>query len=186
MGTAIAVAGAPQTQASESHENGAEGEPGKNSWSPTIAKAFNFAALVAILAYFLKAPFVTYLHTRRETIRKDLVDAAALRSLAEQQLAEVRTRLAALPAELDALRHRGQAEMVGERARLADATAREKQRVLDHTRRDIDLQLRVARRQLLEHSADLAMTLARTRIEREITSDDQTRLIDQYAATVQP
>ena len=71
-----------------------------------------------------------------------------------------------------------------ERVRLTDATARERQNVLDRTRREIDLQFRVAHRALVEHTADLSMRLARTRIERDITPDDQRRLIDRYATEV--
>jgi F-type H+-transporting ATPase subunit b len=160
----------------------AEGEG--SGWGATIAKAVNFAILIGVLLYFLKTPIVQYLKSRGETIRKDLVDAASLRATAEQQLADVRTRLSALPAELDALRRRGEAELAAERGRLADATVREKAKVLDRTQREIDSQLRLARRNLTEHAAELAMTLARKRIERDITAEDQARLIDRYASEV--
>lgn len=160
----------------------AEGEG--SGWGATIAKAVNFAVLVAILTFFLKKHFVTYIRTRSETIRKDLVDAASLRAVAEQQLAEVGTRFAALPAELEALRRRGQDELAAEKVRLADATAREKVKVLDRTQREIDAQFRLARRTLTGHAAELAMSLARTRVERDITSEDQARLIDRYASEV--
>lgn len=164
-----------------------EHEPvGWAAWAPTVAKGVNFALLAGFLVYVLKSTVATHLQTRSDTIRKDLVDAASLRATAETQLAAVRARLAFLPAELDALRERGQLELASERTRLADTTAREKQRVLDHTRRDIDLQFRVARRQLVEHSADLAMRRARQKIERDITADDQSRLIDRYATEVRP
>lgn len=155
-----------------------------DSWMPTISKAFNFAVLVAILVYFLKSPTVTYLQTRSAAIRRELDEAAALRTSAERQLAEIRAKLAGLPAELDALRTRGQDELAGERIRLAEATRREKERLLEQTRREIDLQSRVARRELLEHVADLAMRLTREAIERDMTPADQARLIDRYAAEV--
>jgi F-type H+-transporting ATPase subunit b len=173
-----AIAMAPDTLLAAA----AEGEGG--GWGSTIAKAVNFAVLVAVLTYFLKTPIVGYLRSRGESIRKDLVDAASLRAVAEQQLADVRTRLSALPAEVDALRRRGQDELAAERERLADATAREKAKVLDRTQREIDTQLRAARRNLTAHAAELAMTLARKRIERDITPEDQARLIDRYASEV--
>ena len=64
------------------------------------------------------------------------------------------------------------------------ATAAEREKLLDRTRREIDLQFRVARRELVEHTADLAMALARTRITETSTPDDQARLIERYAAEV--
>jgi F-type H+-transporting ATPase subunit b len=161
-------------------------EEGHDSWMPTIAKIVNFAALAGILVYFLRSPIAGYLRTRGETIRKDLVEAASLRSSAEQQLTGMRTRLAQLPAELDELKRRGQEELAAERVRMKDATAREREKLLQRTRRDIDLQFRLARRALLEHTAELAMSLARERVERNITSDDHRRLIERYAAEVRP
>jgi F-type H+-transporting ATPase subunit b len=161
-------------------------EEGHDSWMPTIAKIVNFAALAGILVYFLRSPIAGYLRTRGETIRKDLVEAASLRSSAEQQLTGMRTKLAQLPAELDELKRRGQEELAAERVRMKDATAREREKLLQRTRRDIDLQFRLARRALLEHTAELAMSLARERVERNITSDDHRRLIERYAAEVRP
>ncbi|HYN10808.1 MAG TPA: ATP synthase F0 subunit B [Vicinamibacterales bacterium] len=159
-------------------------EEGHDSWMPTIAKIVNFAALAGILVYFLRSPVGTYLRTRSETIRKDLVEAAALRSSAEKQLDDMRTSLARLPAELDELKRRGQEELAAERVRMKETTAREREKLLERTRRDIDLQFRLARRALIEHTADLAMSLARKRVERSITPDDHRRLIEQYAIGV--
>jgi len=169
------------------HETGAKSdaaEGGEHGWAGTIAKAVNFAILVAILAYFLRSPIATYLRTRSETIRKDLVDAANLRQEAERQLSDVRSQLAALPAELAVLRQRGVDELAGERARMQAATTRVREQLLERTRRDIDVQFRQARRALVEHTADLAVGLARKRIEQEITPEDQRRLVDRYAAGV--
>src|SRR5262245_7562786 len=169
----------PSTSVAQ-HETGAKGESaegGEHGWAGTIAKAVNFAILVAVLAYYLRSPIATHLRTRSETIRKDLVDAANLRKEAERQLSDVRSQLAALPAELAVLRKRGEEELAGERGRMQAATARVREQLLERTRRDIDLQFRQARRALVEHTADLAVGLARKRIETEITPDDQKRLV---------
>ena len=162
----------------------ADADEGHSSWMPTIAKMFNFAVLAGILVYFLRAPIAGYLRSRSETIRKDLVEAASLRSSAEAQLTTIRTQLAKLPAELEALKRRGQEELAAEGVRMKEVTARERDRLLERTRRDIDLQFRLARRALLEHTAELSISLARRRVEQTITSDDHRRLIDQYAAEV--
>ncbi len=171
---------APATEAAASESSAEHG----GSWTLTLSKALNFAVLVAILVYYLKSPTVTYLRTRSTTIRHELDEAAALRASAEQQLVAIRARLAGLPAELEALRTRGQDDLAGERARLVDATRREKERLLERTRREIDLQSRVARRALLEQAAALAMQRTREQIAREMTPADQVRLIDRYTAEV--
>ena len=156
-----------------------------SSLVPTIAKLVNFAILAGALVYFLKTPVSTYLRTRSETVRRELVEAAALRSEAERQLSDVRSQLAALPAELESLRRHGEEELVHERARMKAATEKTREQLLERTRRDIDFQFRQARRRLVAHAADAAIALARRRLEQTITPEDQSRLINQYVAGVQ-
>lgn len=155
-----------------------------DSWAPTIAKLVNFVILAGGLYYLTNKMFRDYLRTRSETIRKDLIDAKTLRSEAEQQLTGVRARLAKLPAELSELKQRGEEELAAEKVRLANATAAERARVQEQTRRDIELASRLARRDLMAHGVELSMNLARKRLERDITAEDQARLIDGYKPEV--
>jgi F-type H+-transporting ATPase subunit b len=110
------------------------------------------------------------------------VTAAETREAATRQLSEIQARLAALPGELEALKTRGAEEIAAERVRIQQAAEAERQRLLEHTRREIDMRLRVARRELVEHAAELAVAIASERIKRSITPDDQTRLIDRYTS----
>jgi len=162
------------------------GESGEHDggWMPVAAKAFNFAVLVGVLVYFLKTPITDYVNGRVTRVREDLVTAAQTRESATRQLAEIDARLKALPAELAQLKLRGAEEIAAEQVRIEAAAEAERQRLLEHTRREIDMRLRVARRELVEHAADLAVQVARARIEQTITADDQARLVDRYTAQV--
>ena len=163
--------------AGESHD-----EPHDAGWLPTVAKVVNFAILVGVLVYFLRAPLAGYLTGRIAKVREDLVTAAQTRETASRQLAEIETKLKALPGELEALKRRGAEDIVAERARIEAAAETERQRLLEHTRREIDMRMRVARRELLELTATLAVGVASERIKTSITPDDQSRMIDRYAA----
>jgi F-type H+-transporting ATPase subunit b len=147
-----------------------------------VAKLVNFALLVGVLAYFLKSPLAAYLASRGTQIRQDLVNAAEMRAAAAAQLAEVERRLHALPGELETLKRRGAEDVEAEKARIARAAAAERARLLEHTRREIEGRLRIAKRDLTTHAADLAVGIARRRIEQSMTPDDQIRLVDRYAA----
>lgn len=162
----------------------AEGEAHEEGWGPVTAKAVNFALLVAVLVYFLRTPLAAYLAGRITKVREDLVTAAQTRETASRQLAEIDTKLKALPAEIEALKQRGAEDLAAERVRIEQAAEAERQRLLEHTRREIDMRLRVAKRELLELTADLAVGIASDRITRSITPDDQTRMIDRYASQV--
>lgn len=147
-----------------------------------VAKLANFALLVGLLAYFLKSPLTAYLASRSTQIRKDLVAAAEMRATAAAQLAEIERKMHALPGELASLKRRGAEDVEAEKARIARAAALERERLLAHTRREIESRLRIARRELTAHAADLAVGIARRRLEQSITPDDQLRLVDRYAA----
>jgi F-type H+-transporting ATPase subunit b len=167
-----------------SEEHAAEGEHGESIWA-TVGKLFNFAVLAAMLVYFLRQPLQRYLVNRGEQIRNDLVTAAAMKEDAARQIASVDARRRELPAELDALRARGQQEIAAEQTRIDQAAAAERDRLLEQTRRAIDLQVRGARRDLVTHAADLAVQVARQRIETRITDEDQRRLVDRYLERVE-
>jgi F0F1-type ATP synthase membrane subunit b/b' len=56
----------------------------------------------------------------------------------------------------------------------------ERERLIQQTRREIEMRLRVARRALTEHAAQLTVRIAEERIKRMMTPEDQIRLVDRY------
>jgi F-type H+-transporting ATPase subunit b len=144
----------------------------------------NFIIFLGVLYYYLNKPFKEYLAGRSSTIRKDLVEAAELRANANAQLAAIEQKLQALPGELDALRKRGAEEIKSEEHRIALAAAADRDRMLEQTRREIELQVRMAKKEILDHAADLSVQLATERIKKEVTPADQDRLVDRYLSQV--
>ncbi len=145
-----------------------------------IARLFNFAVLAGTLVYFLKSPISSYLRDRGIGIRSDLVKAAEMRATAAADLVAIDARMAALPAELDALRKTGAEEVAAEEARIREVAGTERARLLEQARREIDWQLKLALRDLTARTADLAVAIAEKRVRAAITADDQARLVDQY------
>ena len=148
----------------------------------SVFRLANFALLAGLLYYFLRGPIAAYLSSRSTQIRQDLVTASEMRAAATAQLAEIDQKMAALPAELETLRRQGAEDVRAEQARITQAAATERERLLEQTRREIDMRLRIARRELTEHAARLAVGVAETRIKRAITPDDQLRLVDRYTS----
>jgi F-type H+-transporting ATPase subunit b len=144
----------------------------------------NFIIFVGVLYYFLNQPIRDYLANRSAVIRKDLVEAAELRAAATSQLASIERKLQALPGELSALRTRGAEEIKAEAQRIAAQAAADRDRLLEQTRREIELQVRLAKKEILEHAADLSVQLATDRIRKEVTPADQERLVDRYLSQV--
>ena len=175
-----AAQGAQPAKTAEGHEDTSD-EHGNDVWS-MVFRLGNFAVLVGVLVYFGKPTVVGYLVSRSAQIRQDLVTASEMRAAASAQLAQIEARMATLPGELDALRHQGAADVQSEQARIGEAAALERDRLLSQTRREIDMRLRIAKRELTEHAAALAVQVAEQRIKRVITPEDQVRLIDRYSS----
>jgi len=157
----------------------AEGEHEEGLF-PTIARLINAAILFGTLFYFLRKPIAEYLTGRQSQVRQDLVAATDLRKTAAEHLEELDRRMRALPAEIEALTAQGAQEIAQEEARITQTAEVERQRLLEQTRREIDLQLRIAQRELVAHAADLAVGVATERIKKNITDEDQARLVDRY------
>jgi F0F1-type ATP synthase membrane subunit b/b' len=173
--------GAAGSQA-EGHAGQAAGHE-ESIWV-TVARLFNFAVLVGGLIYFLRTPLAQHLAKRSQQIRGGLVTARETSERATAQLAELDRRLQALPGELEALRARGVQEIAIEERRIQAQAEAEKTRLIAEMERDVDVRVRVARKQLTEHAADLAVGLAADRVRETITDADQARLIDRYTTQV--
>lgn len=173
----------------ESHE-AATGEHASTSgdheeslW-PQVGKVVNFVLLIGTVIYFGRKPLADYLVSRRAQVRSDLVAAEAMKAGAAAQIAEMDAKLRALPAELEALKARGQQEIAAEQQRIRALADTERVRLLEQASREIEQRTRVARRELVEHAASLAVGVAQTRIRAQITDADQARLVDRYLAEV--
>jgi F-type H+-transporting ATPase subunit b len=182
--TAVPAPGAQDVHEADGDHAEAAGEHHDESFGGMI-KAMgwpvaNFIIFVGVLYYFFNKPFSEYLAGRSSTIRKDLVEAAELRNNATAQLAAIEQKLQALPGELNTLRTRGAEDIRAEEQRIAAQAAADRERLLEQTRREIELQVRLAKKEILEHAADLSVQLATDRIRQEITADDQSRIVDRY------
>ncbi len=163
--------------------HGTEAAHDEGIWPP-IARLFNFAVLVGGLIYLLRSPLAQHLASRTQQIRGGLEAARETTATATAQLAELDRRLQTLPAELEALRAKGVEEIAAEERRIQAKAEAERKRLIEEMQRDVDVRVRVARKALAEHAADLAVGLAADRVRQTITDADQARLIDRYAAEV--
>ena len=150
-----------------------EGAAHEESIWPFIGKVFNFVVLAGALVYLLRSPFSAYLGRRKSEIRADLETAESMKTTAAAQIAEI-----------DARRARGASDVAAEAQRLRELAAAERERLLAQADRDIEQKVRAARRELVEHAADLTIGVARAKIENEITDADRARLVDRYLSQV--
>jgi F-type H+-transporting ATPase subunit b len=160
-----------------------EGEQAESPWA-LVARLFNFAILAGGLFYLLRSPLAGFLEQRGITVRRELTKAADLKKEASAQVAQIDAKMAALPAEIEALERRGAEEIAAEEARIHALAGSERARLLEQARREIETQLRIAERDLKKRAGELAVAVATDRVKRTITETDHARLVDRYVSQV--
>ena len=70
------------------------------------------------------------------------------------------------------------------RALDAAHAAADRARLLTQTKREIEVRLQTAQRELSEHAASLAVDLAQARLKTDMTAADHTRLVERYVQQV--
>jgi F-type H+-transporting ATPase subunit b len=175
---------ADNTSARSQDSHAPAGEAHEESIWPQVGKLVNFAILIGTVIYFGRKPLAGYLASRRAQVRSDLVAAEEMKRIAAAQIVELDAKLQALPAELDALKARGQQEIAAEEQRIRELAETERARLLEQASREIAQRTRVARRELVEHAASLAVGVAETKIKAQINDTDQARLVDRYLTEV--
>lgn len=155
----------------------AGGHGGGIPWGEIVKQAINFAILAAVLGYFLRKPLSNYLRERSESLRKAIDEAARAREEAAGRLSAVEERVAGLSAEIEEMNRRADADARAETARIAEAARAEIERIRQQARFTADQEVKKAREELRREAAELAARAAGEIVAREITPEDQERLV---------
>lgn len=144
-----------------------------------LAKFLNFALLFGGLALVLAKPLKAFLQQAADIARKALAEAAAGKEEAEQRLGAIRDRLAQVGEEARRIEEGGTDLGRRDKARIAELAAREAEKVKAMAREEIESRAQAAERGLRQYAAELAVSLARRRIDSRLTPELQARLIDE-------
>ncbi len=154
------------------------------SFTEELFKLVNTLIVVGILYKVAFNPIKNFLKDRREGIRKALDEARAAREEAEKQLAEQRSKVADLEAELMRVRDQGKKERAAMQERLEKEQENQAQRLLEQTRTTIELEATKARAELQNQAASLALNLAEEMLKKELGEADQERFVENYLANI--
>jgi len=154
-------------------------DPGLFIWT-----IITFLVLLALLAKFAWRPLLNALEGREESIRKALDDAQK----AKQDLERLHTesaeiiRQARVEAESIIARSRGDAERV--REEMKQKARAEADGIVKNAERQIQLETGRALQQIRREAVDLSVMIASKLIQRNITKEDNERLIEEALAQV--
>lgn len=149
-----------------------------------IYRCVNFILMVGLLAYFVTKPIRKGLKERSAEVEKTLADAEAAKEAAEAKHREYSDKLAKATEEIAtiaaSIRREGELERDKIIATAKDLAAKIEQEA-DNKASGVVAQ---ARAELREEAARLAVELAVDLLKKQVTADDQKRLVEEYMQKV--
>lgn len=155
-------------------------DPGLFIWT-----ILTFLVLLTLLARFAWRPLLQSLSAREETIRKSLADAEKARQELERlnQESEAIIRQARVDAEAIVGASRTDAERL--RTELREKARAEADGIIKNAERQIQLETARAVEQIRHEAADLSVAIASKIIQKNITKEDNERIIDEALKQLQ-
>jgi len=167
-------------QGVENHEH-AEGHEHKKGWVATDTyRVMNFAVLAGVLIFLLKKPVAQALDSRIKGIKTQLDELEARKNDAEKTLAEYNARIAKLSLESDKVIAEYIRQGDEAKARILKEAELSANKLEEQARRNIESEFALAKQRLQEEIFEKAMAKAEEIIKKNITADDQNRLVDEY------
>jgi len=170
---------AAQASGGEGHE--AHGIPVK----PLIFAAINFVILVLILGYFLRKPVVEFFSTRAALIGKDINESREMKEAAQQKFADYEARMKGIEKEMQDLVGELKRDGQLERDRLLAIAEEQVVAIKDTSQRIMAQELRRAKEDLKQEAVALAAEMAEELLKKNLTADDQQRIVRQYIHKVE-
>lgn len=143
-----------------------------------IAKMVNFLILFGGLAYLLRKPIKRFLEDRAVQIDTTIRDVEESRHGAEIDLERTEKRVNELSQEVEELREKAVLEGEREKGRIIREAKEEGERIKETAQLEIELISKAGIRDLKEYAVSLAAAEALERIQKQLTPDKHTRLID--------
>ena len=145
-----------------------------------IYRCFNFALMAGLLAYFVTKPIRKGLKGRTEEIEKTLADAESAKAAAEAKHKEYSDKLAKATEEIagitEAIRREGELERDKIIAAAKDMAGKI-EREADNKAAGVVAKARI---ELREEASRLAVELAEDMLKKQVSADDQKRLVEEY------
>jgi F-type H+-transporting ATPase subunit b len=137
-----------------------------------LAVAVNFAIVAGLIAWASKKSLPAMFRNRNASIQRALEEARQASADANRRLGGIESRLAHLDGEINQMRAVSEREAAAEEERIKAAAAEDAKHIAESARQEIEAATKAARRELTEHAADLAVSLAAKQIHVDTTTDE--------------
>jgi F-type H+-transporting ATPase subunit b len=155
------------------------GNVGNALWTLVI-----FVLVVAILGKFAWGPILDQLKARESFIHGALSSAKQQREAAEASLKEYTEKLRAARAEADQIIAQSRADAERLREEMKQKARAEADAIVKNAERQIQLETARALQQIRREAVDLSVMIASKLIQRNLTKEDNERLIEEALSQV--
>ncbi len=143
-------------------------------------RVINFIALMIILVKFGAKPIASALGARQTTIRNELEDLETRRDEAEKQYRQFEAKLATVEKDIDSIVEKAVAQAEVEKTKILEKA----ELAVDDMKRQAEMTIQnevsEARRDLKNQVADQAAVMAEELIVKNLTPEDQVKIIENY------
>jgi F-type H+-transporting ATPase subunit b len=140
----------------------------------------NFAALMIILVKFGAKPIASALSGRQQQIKDDIESLDARRTAAENSFNEFEAKLDGVEKEIDTIVEKAVAQAEVEKTKILEKAEQAADDITRQAEQMIQNEITEARRVLKNDVADQAAAMAEELIKKNLTSDDQVKIIEDY------
>lgn len=139
----------------------------------------NFVVLAALVGWFLAKTLPKTFRDRNTAIQKDLVDARTATEEASARLNSVEERLSKLDEQIAALRTQAEKDSAQDEQRIRAGVEEDKRRIVAAAEQEIAAATALARRQIQQYAAELAIDQAARKLV--VTAETDRLLVRDFA-----
>jgi len=168
---------APAMAAEGGHAEGGANNPFAGDIGNALWTVIIFVLVLVVLGKYAWGPILSNLQARENFIHESLEKAKRDRDEAEARLKQYEERLASARAEASAIVDEGRRDADVVKRRIEEDARLESDRIIERARREIQIATDTATKELYTLSARLATEMATRIVGRQLTVQDQERLI---------
>jgi F-type H+-transporting ATPase subunit b len=144
-----------------------------------------FLAVIFVLGTFAWGPMLALLQQREEFIHRSLSDAKRDRDEAEARLKEYAAKLQSAQAEAGKIIEEARRDAAQLREDLRQRARAEADTIVKNAERQIEMQTAKAVQQIRSEAVDLSVAIATRLLQRNVTKEDNDRLISEALSQVE-
>jgi len=149
-----------------------------------LCTVLNFAIFAGVVLYFSKKNLPGMFRNRTASIQKAMQEARQASEDANRRLGEIEARLSRLDAEIAGMRATAEKDAAAEEARIKAAAEEDARKIVESAEQEIAAAAKLARRELTNYAANLAVSLATKQIKVDAATDQA--LVQGFARELSP